>query len=144
MAKYIRNVDAVEAVEWDGDADLANSFLRDSYGWDWQYSGLGPDITVALGYSRMFVLVGTYIVKTAHGMVYSVDAVTFKRCFTRMDAPLDHDIELGRPYMRMGVDPARGSPVTEVIIDDVPPQWKEGDPAPPDATHLFDGSSTDQ
>ncbi len=86
MATYIRNADPVEAVRWDGDADLANSFLGDSYGWDWQYSGLGPAITVVLGYSRMFVPVGTYIVKTAHGMVYSVPAEVFERCFTKVEA----------------------------------------------------------
>ena len=35
------------------------------------------------------------------------------------------------------VYPARGSFVTEVVLDDFPPSWKEGDPAPPDATYLF-------
>ncbi len=60
----------------------------------------------------------------------------------RLTFNIDHDIELGRPYVQMGVDPGKGDSIGVTV--EVPPPWKEGDPAPPDATHLFDGSSTDQ
>ena len=82
---------------------------------------------------------------------YPESSVMYLFTKTMKETPHDHGdtttctgcmVEDGR--MRFGVDPARGSQVTEVILNDaVPPPWKEGDPAPPDATHLFDGLSQD-
>ena len=43
--------------------------------------------------------------------------------------------------MMFAVDPGKDCSIGAIV--EVPLPWKEGDPAPPDATHLFDGLSKD-
>jgi hypothetical protein len=71
MSKWRKKPVVVEAVVWDGSADLANRFIGERYGVDWWYeSSSSPHIIIPAIGGNHFVSLGDYIIHGIKGDSY--------------------------------------------------------------------------
>lgn len=71
MARFRKKPVVIEAVEWDGDATKANSFIGESYGVNWEYAGPADRaIVIPTREGKMRGEVGDWIIKGVKGEFY--------------------------------------------------------------------------
>ena len=71
MKQFRKKPVVIEAVRWDGNADVANSFIGESYGVDWEYeSQSSAKIVIPTLEGRMVGDVGDWIIKGVKGEFY--------------------------------------------------------------------------
>ena len=69
--KYRKKPVVIEAVQWNGDAHLANTFIGERYGIDWEYSGARQTaIVIPTLEGSMLCRVGDWIIKGVKGEFY--------------------------------------------------------------------------
>jgi len=58
MAKFRKKPVEVEAIQWDGLAETANSFLGENYGTDWEYLPQSSDVVILTQHGQLTVQKG--------------------------------------------------------------------------------------
>lgn len=71
MAKFRKRPLVIEAVRWDGDSHLANTFIGERYGVDWEYAA-SPSAAILIPTLEgpMRCEVGDWIIRGVKGEVY--------------------------------------------------------------------------
>jgi hypothetical protein len=72
----------IEAVKWNGDAELANSFIGEDFGKDWQYENANSqNLVIPTLEGEMLCKVGDYIIKGVSGEFYPVKPEIFEKTY---------------------------------------------------------------
>ena len=81
--KYRLRMTPVEAIQWDGEAHTANTFIGDGYTTDWAYvSAESEDIRITTPeWWRSRVRVGEWLIKNRDGVVTGCSDSVFKRMY---------------------------------------------------------------
>lgn len=89
MTRYRKRPIEIEAVQWDGGSETANSFLGESYGTDWHYeSSESENIVIPTLEGDMHVMVGAWIVRGVKGEFYPVQDEIFRGTYERVESPV--------------------------------------------------------
>lgn len=79
--KFVRKPAEVEAVQWDGCANTANTFVGDRYGIDWEYRAENSaQLSLPVMGGFVFAEVGDWIVKS-NGKVWVVEHDEFSNLY---------------------------------------------------------------
>jgi len=70
MKQHRKKPVVIEAMQWNGDADIANSFIGERYGTDWKYANNNESIIIPTLEGDMLGNVGDYIIKGVKGEFY--------------------------------------------------------------------------
>ena len=70
MAKFRKKPVVIEAVQWDGSADTANTFIGEAFGTDWLYAEDGAAIIIPTLEGQMRGELGDWIIKGVKGEHY--------------------------------------------------------------------------
>jgi hypothetical protein len=68
--KFRKKPVVIDAVQWDGDAHTANTFLGERYSVDWEYAGQGNAIRIPTLEGAMVGQVGDWLIKGVKGEFY--------------------------------------------------------------------------
>ena len=79
MTKFRKKPIVIEAVQWDGSAETANSFLGGNYTVDWEYEG--QDLIIPTLEGRMKANLGDWIIKGVKGEFYPCKPDIFKATY---------------------------------------------------------------
>ena len=63
MTKFVTRPVVIEAVQWDGLADTANSCIGERYGTDWEYVSRISDLVISSEEGKMIVKEGDWIIE---------------------------------------------------------------------------------
>ena len=87
--KFRKKPVIVEAVKWDGDADLANSFLGERYGIDWKYAAApnAGDLLIPTLEGDMRANIGDWIIRGVKGECYPCKPDIFVQTYEPVEAP---------------------------------------------------------
>jgi hypothetical protein len=85
--KFQKKPIVIEAVQWDGKSDTANSFLGEDYGKDWEYAEDGNSIIIPTPEGRMRGLVGDWIIRGVKGEPYPCKPDIFAAKYESVDEP---------------------------------------------------------
>lgn len=86
MSKFRRKDGEVDAVQWDGNAHVANTFVGDRYGIDWEYTAQHrSSIWVLTAVGHMSCEVGDWLVKSGE-KVWVVEAEEFPKLYGSLEA----------------------------------------------------------
>lgn len=85
MAQYRKKPVVIEAVQWDGDAGLANRFIGESYEKDWWYTGKKDgSIIIPTLEGEHECRVGDFIIKGVKGEFYPCKPDIFEMTYEKV------------------------------------------------------------
>ena len=78
MSKFRNEAVVVEAIQWDGLAETANSFLGENYAFDWEYAPQSSAVVIPTVKGKMRVQIGDWIIRGVKGDFYSCKPEVFE------------------------------------------------------------------
>ena len=81
MTKFVTRPVVIEAVQWDGLADTANSFIGERYGTDWEYVSRSSDLVISTEEGKMIVKEGDWIIEGVAGGFFTCNPNIFEQTY---------------------------------------------------------------
>ena len=81
MAFYTKKPITIEAIQWDGDIEKANSFLGEAFGVDWRFCENSNDIVIPTLEGEMICWIGNYLIKGVEGEFYPCRKDIFEKTY---------------------------------------------------------------